>query len=68
MRKFARVEGSQNLVRDLHTGAILNTDKASIVQAKKAKALRQSKNEEVQHLKEEVREIKEMLTKLIEKL
>jgi hypothetical protein len=68
MRKFAKVEGSQTLVRDLNTGAILNTDKSTLDKAREAKALRQKKNQEFDELKGEVKEIKEMLTKLIEKL
>jgi hypothetical protein len=68
MRKFAKVEGSQTLVRDLNTGAILNTDKSTLDKAREAKALRQKKNQEFDELKGEVKEMKEMLTKLIEKL
>jgi len=69
MRKhYARVEGSKTLVRDMDTGAILNTDKSTLNKARAAKELREKKNKEIEDLKTEVKEVKELLTKLIEKL
>ena len=67
-KHYARVEGSKTLVRDMHTGAILNTDKSTLNKAREAKALREKKSKEIEDLKTEVKEVKELLTKLIEKL
>jgi len=68
MRKVAQVEGSKTLVRDLTTGAILNTDSSTIQQARAAKMLRKQRQQEIDELRDEVKEVKELLTKLIEKL
>jgi hypothetical protein len=68
MRKYIKVEGSQTLVRDINSNAILNTDTATINAAREAKRLRQSRNNEVVELRNEVREMKDLINKLIEKL
>jgi len=68
MKNYLKVEGSQTLVRDTSTQAILNTDKKTINQAREAKRLRQSQNNEVVELRNEVREMKDLINKLIEKL
>ena len=68
MKNYLKVEGSQTLVRDTNTQAILNTDKKTINQAREAKRLRQSRNNEVLELRNEVREMKDLINKLIEKL
>jgi len=68
MKKVAQVEGSSTLVRDLTTGAILNTDSSTIQQARAAKMLRKQRQQEIDELRDEVKEVKELLTKLIEKL
>lgn len=52
----------------MNTGAILNTDKSTLNKARAAKELRDKKNKEIEDLKTEVKEVKELLTKLIEKL
>ena len=68
MKNYLKVEGSQTLVRDTNTQAILNTDKKTINQAREAKRLRKSQNNEVVELRNEVREMKDLINKLIEKL
>ena len=69
MRKqYLKVEGSQTLVRDMNTGAILNTDKSTLNKAREAKALREKKDKQIQDLKTEVKEVKALLTKHREKL
>ena len=66
MRRYARVEGSSTLIRDLRNNAILNMDNATIEKAKKAKALRKEK--EIDELKKDVQDIKEMLNQIVERL
>ena len=65
---FKSVEGHGNLVRDTSTGAILNINKEEISAARKRKLERRQKEKEFQDLKNEVGDIKNMLTKIIEKL
>ena len=68
MRRYARVEGSSTLIRDLRNNAILNMDNATIEKAKKAKMLRKEKEEEIDELKKDVQDIKEMLNQIVERL
>ena len=63
-----KVEGHEGYVRDERSGAILNTNKEEIEAAKKRKADRLSRDKELSDLKDEVSDIKEMLTKIVEKL
>ena len=66
--KYINVEGHKGLVRDKSSGAILNTNKEEIEAARKRKAERLSKEKEIIDLKNEVHDIKNMLTKVVEKL
>ena len=71
MNKYQRVDGHSNLVRDTRTGAILNTNKSEIENAKKRqKTIRErqehidSLTEEVRGLKDDMKQIKELLMNL----
>ena len=65
---FTKVEGHRDLVRDNSSGAILNINKDEISAARKRKLERRQKEKEFEDLKNEVGDIKNMLTKIIEKL
>ena len=65
---YKKVEGHEGLVRDTSTGAILNINKDEISAARKRKLERRQKEKEFEDLKNEVSDIKIMLTKIIEKL
>lgn len=65
---YKDVEGHSNLVRDTSTGAILNINKDEISAARRRKLERRQKEKEFEDLKNEVGDIKNMLTKIIEKL
>tara|TARA_Y100001935_G_C16971274_1_gene344213 strand:+ start:280 stop:489 length:210 start_codon:yes stop_codon:yes gene_type:complete len=66
--RLIKVQGHRNYVRDKNSGAILNINKAEIEEARKRKAERKEKDKEIESLKNEVSDIKSMLTKVIEKL
>lgn len=73
MNKYQKVEGHTNLVRDKQTGAILNTNRAEIEKARKIKEAKRletekmnSLTEDVTTLKNEMSEIKQLLTRLVE--
>ena len=73
MNKYQKVEGHSNLVRDKQTGAILNTSRAGVEKARKIKEAKRletermnSLTEEVTALKNEMSEIKQLLTRLVE--
>ena len=65
---YKNVEGYGDLVRDTSTGAILNINKNEISAARRRKLERRQKEKEFEDLKNEVGDIKNMLTKIIEKL
>lgn len=65
--KHIKVDGEAGFVRDKSTGAILNINKNEIAAARERKRQRKLKEQELQDLKNEVSEIKELLVKLIEK-
>ena len=65
---YLKVKGHENLVRDKDTNVVINVNRSEIEQAKKRKAERIKKEQELNNLKNEVSEIKSMLTKVIEKL
>jgi len=65
---FIKVDGHNGLVRDTSTNAILNINKDEISAARKRKLERRKKEQEFEDLKNEVGDIKNMLTKIIEKL
>ena len=65
---YVKIEGHNGYVRDKKSGAVLNTNKSEIEAAKKRKQQRATKEQELNNLKNEVSDIKIMLTKIIEKL
>ena len=65
--KYTRVEGHWGYVKD-ENGAVLNINKEEIEAAKKRKAQRLSQEKELSELKDEVGDIKKMLTQIVEKL
>ena len=65
---YIKVEGHTNLIRDNNSGAVLNINKNEISAARKRKLERRQKEQEFEDLKNEVGDIKNMLTKIIEKL
>lgn len=63
-----KVEGHDNLIRDVNSGAILNINKTEVETARARKEARKAKDKEFEDLKYEVSEIKDLLHKLIEKM
>tara|TARA_Y100000817_G_C16751664_1_gene497310 strand:- start:259 stop:495 length:237 start_codon:yes stop_codon:yes gene_type:complete len=69
--QYINVEGSGGLVRDKETGAILNTNKSEIERARERKIISKKKEEEldnmksdIKNLKEDIGEMKSLLTKI----
>jgi len=72
---YLKVKNEKHLIRDTTSGAILNTDDISLqkylkkresIRAEKEKKLRQE--EEINNLKKDVKEIKELVLTLVEAL
>jgi hypothetical protein len=71
--KHVQVQGHTNLVRDKRTGAILNTNRNEIARAKKIKSIKNKETEviknlssDVDTLKNDMKDIKELLFRLVE--
>jgi len=65
---YIKVKGHSNLARNGSYGSIVNINKEEIQLAKKRKLERKQKEKEFEDLKDEVGDIKKMLTQIIEKL
>ena len=68
MGEYIKVEGEPGFVRDQNTGAILNTNKSEIQQAKARKKARLQQQNELDNLKQDVSDMKIMLSKILEKI
>ena len=60
-----RVEGHQNLYRDERSGAIINCDSTSYNEYLSSLYIRDSQKKEIEHLKSEMSEIKNLLKELL---
>ena len=65
---FVKVDGHEGYVKNTETGVVLNENKTEIEAARKRKALKKQQEEDINNLKNEVSDIKNMLGKIIEKL
>ncbi len=61
---YIKVSGHDGLVRDENTGAIINVDNSAIEARRKSKQLN-SALQDINNLKDEVSEIKDLLRELI---
>ena len=62
-----RVEGHKNLYRDENSGAIINTDSHGYSQYKKSRNIRLTQKEEIDGMKKDIEEIKNLLRMIAEK-
>ncbi len=65
---MSRIENQPNLIRDDENMAVINTDSNSLYKARARKARQIKQASEINTLKREVREMKELLLKINEKL
>jgi len=61
------VEGQKNLFRDEKSGAIINTDSHGYSQYKKTRKLKLTQKQEIDNLKKDIEEIKNLLKSIAEK-
>ena len=62
--RYVKIENHTDLVKDKKTGAVLNVS-SDVSKARKAKSVRIYKDQEIQNLKADVKEIKDMLKVLL---
>jgi hypothetical protein len=65
---MVKIEGNNNLVRDENSMAVINTDSSGLNRAKLLKNRITGQDREINTLKEEVNEIKNLLIQMNEKL
>jgi hypothetical protein len=68
MSEYAKVEGHSSLIREESSSAIINTDINAYHLAKKRKQAFISQNNEINNLKKDISDIKEMLSNLVERI
>lgn len=71
MARFAPIANHPELVRDLNSGAISSLNKSAVNKYQKQKKLveeNKAQVEEINNLKNEVAEIKDLMIKLLEKM
>ena len=61
------VEGHKHLYRDEKSGAIINTDSHGYSQYKKSRNIKLNQKEEIDSMKKDIEEIKNLLKLIIEK-
>lgn len=66
--RFVPVEGSSSLVRDKSTGAIVNINTKEMQAARNRKEKKQKQQQEIDQLKTDVSDIKQMLQQIVEKI
>tara|TARA_B100000925_G_C21964896_1_gene455060 strand:- start:798 stop:1004 length:207 start_codon:yes stop_codon:yes gene_type:complete len=67
--EYQKVKDRPGLVRDKETGAVLYTNSEQQVQAMRArKASQKKKEQDIENLKNDVSELKNMMKQIIEKL
>ena len=62
-----RVEGHKNLYRDENSGAIINTDSHGYSQYKKSRNIKLTQKDEIDSMKKDIEEIKNLLRLIAEK-
>jgi len=63
-----KVKDHENLVKDTQTKAVLNTDLTSLQAYRAHRNKQRKKDGEIERLKEDVKEIKDILQLLVEKI
>ena len=64
---YVPVQDKPGLVKNKDTGVILNINKTEVEQGRERKRLRKQKDQELEDIKNDIRDLKEMVLKLIEK-
>jgi len=67
-RQYIPIEGQSELVKDISSGAVLNINSDAINKARMRKVREAEKEKELVELKNDVSEIKQMLSQLTKKM
>ena len=66
--RYVKVENYPGYKRDLETGAIVNTDEEALIKSRQILKKKWKEKQELEKLKEDVAEIKELLSTLLNKI
>jgi len=66
-QKYLKIENESSFIKDTTNGALINTDNQALLAYKKNKKARNKTENDIQNLKNEMHEIKQMLVKLLDK-
>lgn len=64
MNNYARVEGHSNLVRDLNTNAIINTDSNQFIQYNKIKQNKENQLKRLDNIESEMSDLKSSIDEI----
>ena len=62
------IENRPGLQRDMNSGAVINTDNTAYQRALNAKLAAEKKEEELQSIKNDVQELKDLMNQIIKRL
>ena len=62
------IQNRPGLQRDMNSGAVINTDNAAYQKALNAKLAAEKKEEELQSIKNDVQELKDLMNQIIKRL
>jgi hypothetical protein len=62
------IENRPGLQRDMNSGAVINTDNTAYQKALNAKLAAEKKEEELQSIKNDVQELKDLMNQIIKRL
>ena len=65
---MSRIEGQLNLIRDDENMAVINTDTNALFRARARKSLHRKQTSEINTLKQEMKEMKQLLLQINEKM
>ena len=65
---MSKIEGYNDLIRDDSNSSIINNDRTGFLQARRAKALRRTQKDEINSLREEVNDMKNILLQINERM
>lgn len=66
--KRVNIQDRPGLQRDISSGAVINTDNTAYAKALKAQELAKAKKHEIEDLKQDVKELKQLMQTIIERL
>ena len=68
MPNYVKIDGSSNLIRDMKTHAIINTDEKELERNLSARQKKKQQQEDIDNLKKQVSRMENLLEQILEKI